>query len=271
MSRYGDKAKCRDLTDRELENTFHFPGPHNLGLKPGPTALEHWEAAKEICIECPIFLKCREANWGLDYGVVGGTDQYERYLYRRRNRAALQRKAAKERAETAARLAKRAAVGVSVTALAMGTGYSESTIRDLLNEHRAAQEKPAPVRKPGQLTSEELERVRSMASKGDRPALIATTLGRSKNVIDQALAGLEITAAPQAWPEGRPPRSDAWVWHHNTARTAHYMGQTKDGQWFLMSLRGNNRSPTRKWFPRDSVDLRAQVGVQILEKAGSDV
>lgn len=271
---YGTEQLCRGLSNEQLDATFFYPGPPNAGRSPSHIAWKAWEQAKEICIECPVFVTCRENSWGQQTGVVGGTDQYERYLYRRRLANELRVMPAEERAALAAKLSRRYGHGLRETMMqiTISTGYSPLAVRTLLEEHDRATNarKPAePVkRRMGPLDADELERIRSMASKDEAPRMMATTLGRSLATVVAALAELDVVSPERVWPKGPPPKSDAWVWHHGLARTAHYLGQTDDGMWMYMSLRGLNKSPTRKWFPKDSVDLRSQVPVRILEKRG---
>lgn len=138
-SPYGDARKCADLDSDVLEDTFFYPGSQAVSRGSGPKPQAHWDKAKEICIECPVFLACREEHWGEEYGVWGGTDQYERYLYRRRQQRAMARQDDAERAALAASIhAERGAVsGWRVDIIARRTGMSALTVRTLVAEHQA--------------------------------------------------------------------------------------------------------------------------------------
>jgi hypothetical protein len=138
-SPYGDARLCAELSTEELENTFHYPGSQTVGHKPGPVPAKHWDMAKEICIECPVFLACRETSWGEEFGVWGGTDQYERYLYRRRQQRLLARQDEDQRAALAATIhAERGSVeGWRLSVIVRRTGLSANNIKILVAEHQA--------------------------------------------------------------------------------------------------------------------------------------
>lgn len=280
MSRYGNTKKCAELSPAEFENLFYYPGPALVRTPPTLRVQKIWNQAKdEICLECPVFVQCREQCWGEEYGVVGGTDQYERFLYRRNLQRKLKNMSPAERAQLAARIVNKYGMGyrVPLAEIARRTGYSQPALRALMAEHQAVIDamkpaKPAPVKRLAALSAEELEQIRGMALKGKAPRFMATVLGRSLTTVLAVLGEMDLGAARDkpAFPKQRPPKSDAWVWHHGIVRTAHYLGQTEDGQWLYMSLRGTNKSPTRKWFASNCVDLRTQVPVQIVERRGAN-
>lgn len=217
-----DAGLCRRLAPEVLESTFHFSGSNNVALTPSPQAQRAWDAAKEICIECPVFLRCRETCWGEEYGVVGGTDEHERHLRRRQLTNALARKDADERAQLAAYFHTRHAGGLGDSAglMARTTGYSKQAVQALMDEHQAMLHgRQAP----------------KGASPSAPPALDAPV-----------------------WPNRRPIKGDGWVWYRRQARHAHYVGETEDGLYLLMKIKPTAAQTTR-WFPADQVDLRVAV------------
>lgn len=269
----GPGPACRGLSNEELEATFWYPGPHDPAQAPADFAQRAWDKAKAVCQQCPVLRRCRADCMGEEYGVWGGTDPRERASYRRSLYRQAQKLDADERAQLADQMHGRRSRGQSPRGIARRTGYSEKLIRALLAEREAAlraREEAREPRLPGVLADEERERLARMAAQGESLRVMCAALNRGRDTVLEALRGLGVDAARPQWPAAEPPMSDAWVWMRDLARTAHYLGQSEDGQWMYMSLRGQNRSPTRKWFPRDLVDLRRTVSVQILERGKSN-
>ncbi len=267
-SPYGDMRLCEKLDKQSVDNTFNAPGGEPRDA-PSPSAQAAWDEAKETCLNCPVYLTCRQEHWGQDYGVWGGTDQHERYLYRRQLTRRLAAMKPAERAAVAATLYARRMAGSGQTArvIARATGYAEQTVKVLLEEHVATLSRPARERRvPGRLTAAEREQLASMLAKGSPMRFIARVMGRSDGVLTAAIAALQLPAPPEPrWPSASP-EGDAWVWHQYMARNANYKGQTEDGMWMLMTLRGANKSPTRSWFPAELVQFRKKITPQILER-----
>lgn len=258
----GDTELCKTLPVDKLESTFWYPGPMSVRDLPAAKIRDKWAVAKDMCLDCPFYLACREISLGEPYGVWGGRDQYDRYLERRQLAHRLAKMSAEERAALAARLY---ATHESVAALARRTGYTEPTVRALLCEHRTAHPEPEK-RRIGVLSDQERALLSSMAAKGSTLRYMTTALGRSVELVRTELAKLPARTTKPTWPAAPPPH-DGWVWQHGVARSANYIGQTADGEWIYMILRGK-ASATRRWFAAEHVQLRKQVSVQILEWAG---
>lgn len=260
-------GNCANFSIEEMEGTFFYPGPHDTRRPPVARAQERWNEAKEVCIECPIFLRCREDNWGQTYGVWGGTDQYERHLERRKRSRAAQAMNAEQRSALAAQISARYAGGLGEAAgtIARRTGYSVMTVNALLAEHADTLPKKEE-RVYGVFSPQERELLAGMAAKGTAMRVMAAALGRGKELLAVELAALDVHVedAP-AWPTA-DPEGDAWVWHHNLVRSANYVGQTADGAWLFMGLRG--KAQTRRWLPAQLVQLRVKVTPVITEWAG---
>lgn len=137
---YGDTRLCASLTREELDGTFFYPGPLFVSSPPSGRSQTRWDRAKEICIECPVFLSCRQNRWGQEYGVWGGLDEHERYLYRRSLMRALGRMTPPQRAALAERLfhACGGARAPRLVAVSLRTGYTVPTLKGLLAEHAEA-------------------------------------------------------------------------------------------------------------------------------------
>ena len=226
-----DDGLCRTLSPAVLESTFFYPGPQNVAGTPTPHAQRAWDQAKEVCIECPVFLQCREVCLGQDYGVMGGYDEHERHLIRRRLTRELALKSADERAQLAAFFHARHAGGLgdSPDVIARSTGYSDLSIKLMISEHQAV-----------------LDRQRQQRA---------------------ADAG---GATPEEWqdvpefPEGNPPKADGWVWYYGRAYAGHYMGQTEDGAYVRMKIKPA-RAQTTKWLPVNHVDLRSTITPVVMD------
>lgn len=267
-----DAGLCRTLSPATLEKTFFFPAATAVRYTPSRAAQAAWDAAKEICIECPVFLRCRATCWSQEYGVIGGTDEHERYLERRRLMRYLAAKTPEERAQLAEYFHTRHAGGLGdpVAAIARSTGYSEQVIKALMAEHQALleqREEEKTARVYGKLSDEELAQVRHLAEGGASLRYIATAMGRGLKLIERTLAGirLEDRIAPQ-WPRQRPP-GDAWVWIDGVIRNGFYIGETVDGAYFFMQVRiGGNG--TKRWFPAHFVEMRSTFTRTVLEWKG---
>lgn len=266
-----DAGLCRTLSPAVLEKTFFFPAATAVRYTPSKAAQAAWDAAKDICIECPVFLACREVCWGQEYGVMGGTDEHERYLERRRLMRHLAAKTPEERAQLAEYFHTRHAGGLgdSSEVMACSTGYSEQAVKALIAEHQALleQREPVKIRAYGELDEGEVARVRRLAESGASLRYIATALGRGTKLVERVLADMKLeTKISPSWPRQRPP-GDAWVWHDGMVRNAWYLGETVDGAFFMMQIRVN-ASATKRWFPANFVNMRSSVSRTVLEWKG---
>jgi hypothetical protein len=226
-SPYGDKRLCTTLPVEELEDTFFYPGPTAVSEAPSALAQRHWDRAREICLNCPVFLRCGDENMGQEFGVYAATDQHERYRLRKRLTAALRKTDGEQREALAKTLAERAggAEAARAETLAWSTGYSVQTVRVLIAEHR--------------------ERV--SAQRQERRDTTA------REAVDVPLpAGI-------VWPEADPPEGDGWVRSEGQTLPGYYLAQTPDGVWLRMKFRAGHLTPVRKWFPAERVSVRAVV------------
>lgn len=224
----GDTPLCSTLSPAELDATFYFSGYASPRTRPSPQAQAAWDEAKEVCIECPIMLRCRAEHVGEEHGVWGGTDPHERYRLRSNNQRRLLNMAPQERAALAARLYAKAH---RADATAWAEGFSPATVRRLIKEHRATLAAAPAVARP------EVADVVPLPSQ--RPV----------------------------WPQAHPTMGDAWVWWYGRAYGAHYMAETADGAWLRFRFRGPNETPVIRWFKTDEVDMRVALTPVIQEWA----
>lgn len=229
ISPYGDKRLCALLPVKTLERTFFYPGPGIVRDRPSKFAQRAWDRAKETCIECPFYLQCRERCWGEEYGVIGGTDQYERHLYRRRRQREYREMTAERQAALRAHVHSRAGTLDAIT-ISGEVGLSVRQIRIMCAEHEAA-----------------LAAQRSAAQAAARDAV-----GWTARVV---------------WPVGHPLKGDGWLFREGQILQGHYVAETPDGEWVRMKFRAM-RMPIIKWLPKAHVDLRTEVSPIIAEYAG---
>jgi hypothetical protein len=231
-------GECSKLPPEEMDEIF-FPGEAAPSRVPSAAVQREWNKAKLVCADCAWLLKCRDAAWGEVWGVWGGTDPHQRSAERRRRALALLRLAPEERAELAAALYALHAGGngLPIPVIAARRGLSISTVSDLVDEHR-----------------EVLEALR-----------VAAALEREK-----AMAAVSGTwrDTPQ-WPAGAPGGiADCWVWRDQRAFSGVYVSQTEDGAYLRCKFRTDRRSPVIKWFPKDLVQIRKSIDVQVETWAG---
>lgn len=234
-SPYGDARKCQELSKQELEATFYARGPNVVRARPTARTQRQWDKAKEVCIECPVFLACRETAWGEEYGVLGGTDQYERHLYRRRRQRQVRALPAAQQAALGARFHARTGRETPET-IARRTGLSAGLVKALIREHRARLEE---------------QRVLRAAAKA-------------------AAAGAIGTLLRPVWPAGAPSEGHGWIFRDGTVFAGHYVAQTASGGWLRMKFRDGHKSPVIRWFPEADVDLRMEVCPNIETWRGRD-
>lgn len=222
---------CSTFSSEELEKTFFYPGPQDVSKAPGKRAQGAWEQAKEVCIECPFFLACREEHKGEEFGVWGGTDQYERYRERYRMSRRRQKGSDEFVAAEAARIYAMHAGhrGLDAQAVAYRTGYSMTSVRMLMERHQALLDG----------SFEERAAARELVGWTDRPK----------------------------FPEAHPTKADAWVWYFGRAYVGHYVAQTPDGAYLLMKVKPS-KAQTIKWLARSHVDMRTAVTPVVREWAG---
>lgn len=258
----GEEA-CRQLPVEELERLF-FAGPALYNMTPSDAVKEAWEEAKEICIECPVFVACMEKAPGQLYGVWAGRDQHERHLARKRAGRRLLKASPEERADLARRVHEmhRGGNGLTLQAIATRVGHGPETCRKLLAEHNAfLREENPPRRQPARLTAEEKALILSKVAEGVTHAVIAASIGRHESTISNALkrwrGEAEVAERVRPFPEAHPDDGSAWIRHHDgLIHPGFYLGETEDGAYLYMKV--NYRHTTiRTWAAKCDVDLRA--------------
>lgn len=262
-----DQAMCRRMSKKVVSRLFFF-GPSTPYAKPAPSVQEVWDRAKEVCLSCPLLGPCEAGSKGEEFGVWGGRDQYERYLYRRKVSRRLAKMTEEEKDVIAAELhgMTTGPLGRRPVDISRRTGYAVTTVKKLLDRHDKVTKAVVPAG-PGRLTPDEERALLSMAKAGASVQRMASTLGRGRETIAKGLVRLDLyTPAPPEFPSAPPP-GHAWVWHNGIARSAHYIGQTADGAHLFMSLRVN-KWPAQIWLPADHVQLRIITEPVVLEWKG---
>lgn len=268
----GDTEACKLISREDLEATFWYPGPPSSRTQPAPSAQKAWDEAKETCLGCPFYLRCRDTSLGEPYGVWGGRDQRERHVERVALKRRLKEMAPEARRAEAGRVYAVWAGhrGGSFDGVAIRTGYPRATVKTLVTEHEET--RPGRTSKrPPELTPVEMQQLISMASKGVALSAMQTALGRGRALLETALIKADIPppASPVKWPPMRPKVGDGWIWHHHMVRSAHYVGETADGAYIFVKFRVKS-SPTRQWLPRALVHLTGAVDRTVMRYSGRE-
>jgi hypothetical protein len=183
------------------------------------------EQAKQVCKGCPVLNQCRRDTLGETHGVWGGLDQHQRHLIR---------KALPKAAENWPRT-RRLAWGRIIHSL-------------------------RPVEADGYMLWSRVTRM--------------TGIGRSLGMAlrGEYLAWLESQSGPSrqsehkvtpVWPAKRSSL-DAWVWHENRAKPAHYVAHSPDGTRVLVKLQLSS-CHTVAWMSAGLVRITGTAPVQIRE------
>jgi hypothetical protein len=225
----GTTALCTTLSEEQLEKTFFFPAAR-YDMPPSKAAQAAWDEAKEICLDCPFMQRCALDRKGEEFGVWGGTDQYERYLERRRLSQRRQRSADDVQAAEAARVYAMHAGhrGLPVHEVAFRTGHSVKAVNLMIEAHKAATAAPVEPEAPVQ----------------------------------------EVRRSAPVWPADWPPSGDTWVWADGAARSGHVVAVTADGAYTRVKFRGARKAHVIRWFPADQVQIRTQTTVPVAEFKG---
>lgn len=223
----GETPLCSTLPPELLEATYWYPGISDVRRTPDAEAKKRWGAAKEVCLDCPVYLRCRGTSWGEEYGVWGGTDQHERYRYRANERRRFLNLSPEEQEKIEATLYRLAVGprGVGAAELARRTGYRRwhiAAVIERINGERAAERR-------------------------EREEAAMT-----------ALAAISGPTGP-TWPEADPAEGQGWACWDGRIYPAHYLAQTADGRWFRMKFRAAHMQPVRRWFSSTEVDIRFPV------------
>lgn len=261
------RALCKKLPLEELEELF-WSGPSQAYTKPTQSVQEAWDVAKDMCLDCPVFVQCLEGHMGWEFGVWAGTDQYERYKKRRALSKALLAGPWEGRKEIAARVhrMRQGAYALSHPQIAREVGLTAPAVKKLVEEYEVflgAAKKEEPV-KSAYITPPERERIVALRAIGLTPLEISRETGRHVTTVRNALLrwqrqeqGLgEVQPFPAEMPDG-----DGWVRNNGLVCNAHYVAQTEDGAWLRMKLKPG--IPVIKWMHSSDVDLRRPITVQI--------
>lgn len=205
------------------------------GLKTHPTkkVRAQWEAAKEVCIECPVMFACLRDSLGEVDGVWGGTDPLERMALRGKHSSEVRNlphgPKRREYARLAHQLANTPRYGNREAQRIMGLALS--LVGELVEEHEAVLE------------------ARQKAAQA-----------RLAKVVDLPLPEAE-------WPDAPPVDGDAWVLREGAVSRAYYLGETEDGEWFFMKAL-LARDESLSWFKKRDVRLMREVGRKVMHRVG---
>lgn len=258
--------------DPKAFDKLFFRGPPMAYRKPEPAVQELWEEAKAICRTCPVHEACRDSSRGDEFGVVGGTDQYERYLARRAESKRILALPWEERKPFAQR-AHRLYCGhnsLAKATVAMTMGLTPPAIGKLAAQYKERLAIEEPAKAPGRrflgaVSAEERALIARLRSEGVAVQAIVLRTGRTKQTVNAILRQAAAEAAPP-FPSGLPD-GDGWVRHDGAFRKAHYVGETPDGKWFYLKFQPDGL-PMIKWVPSADFELRRPVTPVQIERVG---
>lgn len=258
------------MDPKEFDKLFFF-GPPMAYKKPAAPTKELWEEAKAICRLCPVYEACRDSSRGDEFGVVGGTDQYERYLARRAESKRILALPWEQR-EPFAERAHRLYYGhnsLAKAVVAMTMGLTPPAIGKLAAQYkeRLDNDRPATAgrRYMGAVGAEERALILSLREQGMAVQAITLRTGRTKQTVNSIFRQAAAEAAPP-FPSGLPD-ADGWVRHDGAFRKAHYVGETPDGRWFYLKFQPDGL-PMIKWVPSADFELRRPVTPVQIERVG---
>lgn len=192
-----------------------------------------WAEAKRVCAQCPVIEQCGRDNLGEIEGVWGGLDPHQRQNLRKKHSAFVMAMEEGERKVEYAKLAhdlRQRNMPYRDVARIMGLNVKASQYLDEWYEGNVrVQEAPAPA------------------------------------------VPVEVTVLrPEIeWPEGPPKQGDSWIYHTRTVVAAYYVGQTEDGEWFLMNAY-LSKERSACWMKAEDVRIAKPVARTVLTRVGNE-
>lgn len=235
--RWLDKAIC---TTKNPELFFTDHGQESLS-NPSARVQRLWDAAKEVCAQCPVMKECARDNLGEVDGVWGGLDPAQRIQLRAQhatNIKKLQGPLKQEYMDLVWELRVNRHVSASDTARIIGVGVATVFyLYDLERQRR-----------------EDLER---RAEK----ALEAISGPVEAEVIE--------LPPPPEFPAKPPAEGDAWVRYGRRVVWGYYLGQTDDDQWFYLKIKLLAQEYSVCWIKAEDIKLVKPVARNVLTRVGN--
>lgn len=251
-----EEAACRSV-DPEL---FFDRGQDNITMTKGTISGENARrrlAAKTVCANCPVLLKCREHYMDETHGIYGGLDKDERRALRDGRRAVRRSNINNDLLGQEAFDAFLA--GESLSALARANGMRPGQLNALMEHYLRT---PAGLR--ARLEAEITRAYEEGLSEGD--TAIKLGLPIPKVVYLRRKLGLvrrTVSQVPDTVSEGQ---HNSLVQVDGMLLHANYLGESSDEEpFFFMQIEGPKAS-TRKWVPMGQVRLGNSVRRHVIAK-----
>jgi hypothetical protein len=183
-----------------------------------------------------VRVECARDNLGEKEGVWGGLDPAQRYALRYRHGQNVHRLTGPLK-KSYADLARELRVTYGPNDISRIMGISPKVVRYLLAWEPSEEETEAPV------ASEEAEEVASVTEITER------------------------ASRPVPFPAKPPVDGDAWVRYGRVVIRGFYLGETEDGEWFLMKV-PLSKEYSAAWFKRADVKPVRDIAKVIKHRAG---
>jgi len=235
--RWVEKALC------STKNPELFFTDHGFETLSNPSAKVQrvWDAAKEICAQCPVMRECARDNLGEIDGVWGGLDPAQRIQLRSQhahNIKKLQGPLKQEYMDLVWELRVERRLPYADVARIVGVGVN--TVMYLHDLEKARRE--------------DLEREAEKAQ-------AAISGPAEDNVVS--------LPAPPEFPAKPPSEGDAWVRYGRRVVWGYYLGQTDDDQWFYLKIKLLAQEYSVCWIKAEDIKLVKPVARNVLNRVGN--
>lgn len=241
--RWIGKALC-STRDPELFFTDQAAGTEPLS-NPSARVQRLWDAAKQVCAECPVMKECARDNLGEIEGVWGGLDPAQRIQLRAQHATNIRKLTGplkQEYMDLAWHLKYERHLSMTDVARTIGVGVPTATfLIDLEKERR-----------------EDIER----KAQAEAKAASAAVSGPAEDAVVVSLPNAEFPAKP-------PTEGDAWVRYGRRVVWGYYLGQTDDDQWFYLKIKLLAQEYSVCWIKAQDVKLVKPVARNVLTRVGN--
>lgn len=233
-----EKALC---STENPELFFVDHGTENFS-KPSTRIQRLWDAAKAVCINCPVMLECARDNLGEIEGVWGGLDPAQRVALRKQH----------------------------ATNIRKLTGPVKQEYQDLAWMLRTEQGLPwTDVARIIGTTTEAVTHLYDLEKERREDAQQAAEAAQEAISGPPAKVAEVIRLAPVAFPDKDPTNGNAWVRYGRDVVWGYYLGQTDDDQWFYLKIKLLAQEYSVCWIKAEDVKLVRPVARNVMTRVGN--